>query len=162
MAYAAPAGGILCNELLHPTLPHANASRPVLPAGMTMTKARIVQQLTLLVGFLDWVDPTAPNGDLCASTKAVVQHVLDYTINNSSLLGPHGPSLGGPSNNDNDNANDNAAAAHHHYYNGFDFNNLDLATDMGGFFNFDLLDTFDWLRPEAVSTTQQQNPPHGE
>lgn len=127
MAYAAPAGGILCNELLHPTL-HA---RPV-PG---VTKARVVQQLSLLVGFLDWVNPTAPNGDLCTSTKAVVQHVLDHTLNHGG--GPLDPANGG---------------AQH----GFDFP-FDLGTDMGGFFSFDLLDTYDWLRPEALSSQQSQH-----
>lgn len=122
MAYAAPAGGILCNELLHPTL-HA---RPI-PG---MTKASVIQQLSLLIGFLDWVNPTAPNGDLCASTKSVVQHVLDHTLN------------GAPSDPSNDDA-----------HLGFDFN-FDLATDMGGFFSFDLLDTYDWLRPESMSSTR--------
>lgn len=122
MAYAAPAGGILCNELLHPTLP----TRPI-PG---VTKAAVVQQLSLLIGFLDWVNPTAPNSDLCASTKVVVQHVLDHTLN-----GPP-PDLS------------NGDAQH-----GIDFNfNLDLAADMGSLFNFDLLDTFDWLRPENMST----------
>lgn len=126
MAYAAPAGGILCNELLHPTLP----ARPV--PGI-MTRAGIVQQLSLLIGFLDWVNPTAPNGDLCASTKAVVQHVLDHTLNGSLP------------------DSSNGEARH-----GFDFN-CDFATDMGGFFNFDLLDTYDWLKPDLISSQQNQH-----
>lgn len=124
MAYAAPAGGILCLELLHPTL-HA---RPI-PG---ITKASVIQQLSLLIGFLDWVNPTAPNGDLCASTKAVVQHVLDHTLNSA----PPDPS--------------NEDVQH-----GFDFN-LDLGTDMR-FFNFDLLDTYDWLRPETLPAQQNQS-----
>lgn len=127
MAYAAPAGGILCNELLHPTL-YARSIPGV-------TKAGVVQQLSLLVGFLDWVNPLAPNGDLCASTKAVVQHVLDYTLN------------GSPTNPTGDVAQQ-----------GIDLN-FDLATDidMGGFFSFDLLDTYDWMRPETVPNQHIQN-----
>lgn len=124
MAYAAPAGGILSNELLNPTLHRA----PV-PG---VTKSGIIQQLSLLVGFLDWVNPSAPNGELCSSCKAVIQHVLDQALN--------GPPL--------DPSNDAAEQ-------GLDFN-FDLGTDMGGFFNFDLLDTFDWLRPDMSSSQQSQ------
>lgn len=123
MAYAAPAGGILSNELLNPTLHLA----PV-PG---VTKSGIIQQLSLLIGFLDWVSPSAPNGELCNSCKAVIQHVLDQALN-------------GPPIDSSNNAADQA----------FDFS-LDLGTDMGGFFNFDLLDTFEWLRPDMSSIQSQ-------
>lgn len=125
MAYAAPAGGILCNELLKPTI-----HRSPVPG---VTKSGIIQQLSLLVGFLDWVSPSAPNGQLCKSCKAVIQHVLDQALN--------GPPIASSENTASDQA--------------FDFN-LDPSMDMGGFFNFDLLDTFDWLRPELNSSQQSQ------
>lgn len=123
MAYAAPAGGILCNELLKP-MPNPTPAPDV-------TKSGIIQQLSLLAGFLDWVSPGAPNGDLCRSCKAVIQHVLDQALNGV----PTNPS-------------DGARGDH-----GFDFN-TDFGADMYGFFNFDLLDTFDWLRPEMPSSQQ--------
>ncbi|KUI62438.1 hypothetical protein VP1G_09553 [Cytospora mali] len=123
MAYAAPAGGILCNELLRPTQQHSDVAGP--------TRSSTIQQLSLLNGFLDWVSPSAPNGDLCSSCKVVIQHVLDHVLNAPQQ---------GHENADTDNA--------------FDLN-LDLSSDIdtiNGFFNFDLLDTYDWLRPEMLSS----------
>lgn len=104
MAYAAPGGGILCLELLKPT------NNP------NVRRSAIIQQLSLLVGFLAWVSPGAPNADLCANCRTVIQHVLDHTLNGI----PHEGGLGH-----------------------FDANE--------GFFNFDLLDTFGWLRAEDVA-----------
>lgn len=121
MAYAAPAGGILCNELLRPSQQHSHATG--------VTRSSIIQQLSLLNGFLDWVSPAAPNGDLCSSCKAVIQHVLDHALN-APLQG----------------SSDTVAE------NTFDFN-LNLSSDIdsiNGYFNFDLLDTYEWLRPEML------------
>ncbi|UNI23105.1 hypothetical protein JDV02_008945 [Purpureocillium takamizusanense] len=107
MGYAAPAGGVLCLELLR-------------GSGASMSRrSSVIQQLSLLVGFLDWVGPTAPNGDLCSDVKKVVRHVLDQTLNSP-----------GPDKAD-----------------GMD--SMGYLGDMNDFFNFELLDTFDWLRPDA-------------
>ncbi|KAF5608581.1 uncharacterized protein FSUBG_4509 [Fusarium subglutinans] len=76
MAFAVPGGGILCLELLSPTFQGKH------PKDSRLSRSSIVQQLSLLVGFLDWVQPSAPNGDLCASCKTVIQRVLDYHLNN--------------------------------------------------------------------------------
>ncbi|KAF5027098.1 hypothetical protein F66182_810 [Fusarium sp. NRRL 66182] len=76
MAFAVPGGGILCLELLRPTF-HGKH-----PKDSRLSRSSIVQQLSLLVGFLDWVHPSAPNGDLCASCKIVIERVLDYRLNN--------------------------------------------------------------------------------
>ncbi|KAL6796699.1 hypothetical protein J3E68DRAFT_312607 [Trichoderma sp. SZMC 28012] len=75
IAYAAPGGGIMCMELLEPTFTGAH------PKNDKITRASIIQQLSMLVAFLDWVHPPAPNADLCANCKAVIQHVLDHTLN---------------------------------------------------------------------------------
>ena len=82
-------------------------------------RSSVIQQLSLLVGFLDWVSPAAPNGDLCSDVKKVVRHVLDQTLNSP-----------GPDKAD-----------------GVD--SMGYLADMNDFFNFELLDTFDWLRPDA-------------
>lgn len=126
MAFAAPSGGVLCNELLKPSLQHT----PV-PG---VTRSGIIQQLSLLSGFLDWVSPSAPNGDLCSSCKAVIQHVLDYALN----APPTEPSSAAP---------DNA----------FDFN-LDFSSDIdaiNGYFNFDLLNTFHFEAPGLMGSSQE-------
>ncbi|KAF6818327.1 fungal specific transcription factor [Colletotrichum sojae] len=134
MAYAAPGGGILCLELLKPTLRGGNH-----PQNPKVTRSSIIQKLSLLVGFLDWVSPTAPNGDLCADCKVIIQHVLDQALNNpaaaaagaaSAAAGPDGAAGGGLL----------LPAA-------LDAMDWDFSTQLD--FNFDLLDTFDWLRPEA-------------
>lgn len=117
MSCAAPAGGILCTELLKPSPPRSRD-----PHNIGATRSSIIQQLSLLVGFLDWVGPTAPNGDLCSSTKNVIKHVLDVALNPaadaSGLLGGAGEW------------------------------DVDFSVDLNDFFNFQLLDTFDWLRPD--------------
>ncbi|KAI1479687.1 hypothetical protein F4774DRAFT_409811 [Daldinia eschscholtzii] len=117
MAYAVPAGGILCLELLKPTLhlrPHSDSR---------ITRSNIIQKLSLLVAFLDWVSPSAPNGDLCSDAKSVIQRVLDQTLNAaSSIYEP--PAV-------------------------FQW---DSSTQLD--FSFDLLDTFDWNRPDFPSSQQ--------
>lgn len=107
MAYGAPGGGILCLELLRPTF------RGTHPKSPKLSRSSIIQQLSLLIGFLDWVRPSAPNADLCADCKAVVQGVLDHNLN---VAGGEGA------------------------LETLDWEGLQLD------FNFDLLDTFDWLR----------------
>lgn len=125
MAYAAPAGGILCNELLKPTLHLAPVEG--------VTKSGIVQKLSLLIGFLSWVGPSAPNGHLCASCKTVIEHVLEHFVN------------GAPASSTSNGAADQV----------LDFNPT-FGADMDGFFNFELLDTFDWMRSEIPSSQQSQ------
>ncbi|KAL5092837.1 hypothetical protein Trisim1_000572 [Trichoderma cf. simile WF8] len=112
MAHAAPAGGILCLELLNPTFTGKH------PKDARISRSSIIQNLSLLVGFLDWVRPSAPNGDLCMDCKVIIQRVLDHTLDGSV-----------------DGNSPRAALA-------YDFPQpLD--------FNFDLLDTFDWLHTEV-------------
>lgn len=122
MSCAAPAGGILCTELLKPTLTQNTSNSNKGGGKLSATRSSVIQQLSLLVGFLDWVGPTAPNGDLCSSTKNVIRHVLDVALNPKAdatdLLGGAGEW------------------------------DVDFSVDLNDFFNFELLDTFDWLRPE--------------
>ncbi|KAM0358718.1 hypothetical protein ACHAP4_004694 [Fusarium culmorum] len=114
MAFAAPGGGILCLELLRPTFRGTHPDCPKL------SRSAIIQKLSLLIGFLDWVRPPAPNADLCADCKAVLQGVLDHNLN--------APIAGGGA---------------------LDTLDWDIPTQLD--FNFDLLDTFDWLRPEVLN-----------
>lgn len=117
MAYAVPGGGILCLELLKPTLhirPHRDPR---------ITRSSIIQKLSLLVGYLNWVSPSGPNGDLCNDAKSVIQRVLDQTLNAAPSV--HEPSA---------------------------VFNWDFSTQVD--FDFDLLDTFDWNRPDFPSGQQ--------
>jgi hypothetical protein len=108
MGHGAPAGGILCKELQKPSFRGAH------PLDAQITRSSIIQKLSLLVGFLDWVDPLAPNADLCKDCKTVIQLVLDEALNDSPPSGADQLD--------------------------FEFPGLD--------FNFDLMDSFDWLSAE--------------
>ncbi|KAI1118031.1 hypothetical protein F5Y14DRAFT_464105 [Nemania sp. NC0429] len=112
MSYAAPAGGILCMELLKP--------RPDIAEKNGMSRSKIVQKLSLLVGYLDWVDPSGPNGKLCQTCKIIIEHVLDQAINDATNTSAPPPA--------------------------FPFH-FEVPEELN--FNFDLLDTFGWLRPES-------------
>ncbi|KAF5022263.1 hypothetical protein F66182_5702 [Fusarium sp. NRRL 66182] len=88
MAYAAPGGGILCQELLRPTF------FGVHPLNPSLSRSSIVQQLSLLVAFLTWIGPSSPNRVMCTDCKAVIQRVLDQHLNttaSSASLKPLGP-----------------------------------------------------------------------
>ena len=89
-----------------------------------LSRSIIIQKLSQLVGFLDYVGPTAANIALCHNVKRIIQHVLDHELSNSS--GPFVESL----------ANGDMA----------------LSTDWNDFqfSGFDLLDTFDWVRPDST------------
>jgi hypothetical protein len=110
MAYGAPGGGILCQELLYPTFSGTHHKHPGL------TRSSIVQQLSMLIGFLDWVRPTAPNGALCADAKTVIQRTLDHGLNSTGDTVIDG---------------------------------MDWGVFPQPDFNFELLDTFEWMRTEG-------------
>ncbi|KAK2599107.1 hypothetical protein QQS21_005448 [Conoideocrella luteorostrata] len=114
MAYATPGGGILCMELLNASFSGKHTQN------LKITRSSIIQQLSLLIGFLDWVGPTGTNGDMCASCSSVIRAVLDHTLN--AKEDESWPPI-----------------------------NLDLDS-MHLDFNFELFDTFDWLRPDVPMT----------
>lgn len=75
LVYGAPAAGILCLELLRPTVPRLH------PKDTEVSRSSIIQQLSLLVALLDWVNPSAPNRDLCVDSRTIIQRVLDHHLN---------------------------------------------------------------------------------
>ncbi|TQV93799.1 C6 transcription factor [Cordyceps javanica] len=75
LSYGAPGAGVLCQELLYPTF---RGSHPLDPK---VSRSSIIQQLSMLVGFFDWVRDTAPNATLCCNCSVIIQRVLDYTLN---------------------------------------------------------------------------------
>ncbi|KAM0326240.1 hypothetical protein ACHAQA_006837 [Verticillium albo-atrum] len=128
MAYAAPSGGILCQQLLNSTVQLAtlgDASEKTPSSDPLPTRFAIIEHLFLLVGFLDRISPLAPNGDLCRDCKLVIRRVLEQSI------GDHAPA-----------ANDATAGGG----SALDAWDLDLHASVD--FNFELFDTFDWLRPD--------------
>lgn len=111
MAYAVPGAGVLCLKLLRPGGFGAQPSQGI-------PRSAIFQKLSLLVGFLGWVEPYSSNAGLCADCRAVIQAVLDHSLNQPS-----------------------------------DIPQIPLSTTDWGLsgqleFDFDLMDTFEWLRPD--------------
>ncbi|KAK6215794.1 fungal specific transcription factor [Colletotrichum tabaci] len=124
MAYAAPGGGILCQELLQPTVTGGSHAAVTDRNGNPITRSGIVQVLSLLLGFLKWVSPREASGGICAGCRDIVQRVLDEALNGN--VGPGGGAGGGE-----------------HAVGGVGWDS-EVQLD----FNFDLLDTFEWMRPE--------------
>ncbi|KAK8038662.1 FAD dependent oxidoreductase superfamily [Apiospora rasikravindrae] len=118
MGYGAPAGGVLCMELLNPTLQGAH------PKNAEISRSAIIQKLSLLVGFFEWVSPSAPNAALCENALVTIKHVLDATLNIDPTAAAAAGGQAGMAN--------------------MDWN---FSTQVD--FNFDLLDTFDWLRTDG-------------
>lgn len=113
MAYAAPSGGILCQELIR------SGPATTAPGVKTPSRFAIIEKLFLLVGFLDWVTPNAPNSDLCISCKNVIRRVLEHVTQEPA------PQAEG-------------------HFEPWNWDIGDTALD----FEFGLLDTFEWMRPE--------------
>jgi hypothetical protein len=87
MSYAVPSSGILCLELLR------QASHPQ-TYNIHFPRSEVIQSLCLLVGFLDWVRPTASRRDsnlfVTRILRRVLDRILDTTPASSDLLaGPH-------------------------------------------------------------------------
>ncbi|KAH7254750.1 hypothetical protein MRS44_016586 [Fusarium solani] len=114
LEYGAPGGGILCQELLQPTPTRSD------PRYTALTRSAIVQQLSLLVGFLDWVPPSAPAGESCADFKHLIQRVLDHHLNEPVELGARG-----------------------------NLETLGWGSLLPPPFRFGLLNSFDWLGPSV-------------
>ena len=108
-------------ELLKPRSLASESHLGANPQVLLLSRSSIVQKLSLLVGFLDWINPSAPNGDLCSECKSVIQRVLDQTLNVVST--------------------DRFAAPD-------PLDSWDFPSTQRDF-NFDLLDTYDWLRPDV-------------
>lgn len=99
-----------------------------------------------MVGFLSWVTPEAPNADLCASCKVVIQHVLDHTLNNGPVLSQQDEHQPHQQHQQQQEMNEPFLSSLGDSIGGF--------PDMEGlYFNFDLMDTFDWMRSDEVGTS---------
>lgn len=118
VGYASPAAGILCLELLHPSVDKITGSA----ATLGVSRSEVIQNLSLLNGFLGWIKPLVPSRELTNGIRRVIQRVLDQTLN--------------------------------HQANSIEpiVDIMDWGAEMGidtNDFNFELLDTFDWMRPET-------------
>lgn len=172
ISYAAPASGVLCGELLQPLRQHASDNHSI-------SRSNIIQQLSLLVGFLDWIDTSAPNARLCCAVKEAIDRVLAQVLNKpcqpchpaaraepaqpatattttsaatvGATLGVAEPGHSGGLVEMQASMGGHGAQHHYQQQQQMLLQDLDFMTsDITDFFNLDLLDTFDFLRPEPT------------
>jgi len=70
MGFGMPAVGVLCNALLQ-QVKHPEKMDFRLPC------SEVVQNLSLMIGFLNWIKPKAGNYKLCRRMAIVIKRVLD-------------------------------------------------------------------------------------
>ncbi|KAH7024511.1 uncharacterized protein B0I36DRAFT_376479 [Microdochium trichocladiopsis] len=149
MEYGAPAGGVLCLELLRPTFTGTHFK------DAKISRSSIIQSLTLLVNFLDWIKPSAPNGELCADCKVVIKRVLDHHLNNlgvpaiapSTAVGQFtadAPSQQAMLANNGDVLLASSSGSLNYVEPLHEW----MPSEDMPIFNFQLMDTFDWLRDD--------------
>ena len=152
-SYACPPAGVLCSELLRPDsfLSYAQ-THPGGGQGQTrLRRSGVVQQLSLLSGFLTSVGSNAPNARLWASVKDVICRTLDQTLNMPAAgqAGGRGGGGGGGGGGAGEGEGSSALVADQSQTTAEPWQEMfadvhvpDIFHDV---FAFELLDTFDWL-----------------
>lgn len=130
-----PSAGVLSVELLKQTkTPGKN--------NINLPRSEIIRNLSLLIGFLEWVRPAAGNYKLCAQMCHIIKHILDQILNPP----PQQPSLSQEaiSNEITQSHNPETGAA----VDAFDTTTLDSANfgDGFGLDNLEWLNDIDWSR----------------
>ncbi|KAF4635317.1 hypothetical protein G7Y89_g2788 [Cudoniella acicularis] len=75
MCYGMPSTGILCTELLK-QIQHPDQVDPT----SKLSCSEVVQNLSLMIGFLEWVRPSAGNYKLCRRMAKAIKKVLDQVF----------------------------------------------------------------------------------
>lgn len=47
---------------------------------LRIPRSEVIQNLSLLVGFLEWVRPTAANRELCGRMSVIIKRILDQVL----------------------------------------------------------------------------------
>jgi hypothetical protein len=135
MCWGVPSSGVLCVELLKQTKnPTGNTLR--------VPRSEIVQNLSLLIGFLEWVKPAAGNYQLCGRMRIIIKRILDQILNPSppsSMPATQAESADTPGYDNNAHAMGTGVLGYDP--NLFEPGTFDDATD-----NFDWLNNVDWSR----------------
>lgn len=76
MCWGVPSSGVLCVELL-------KQLKQPLPSRLRIPRSEIVQNLSLLIGFLEWVKPAAGNYQLCTRMRLIIKRILDQILDPS-------------------------------------------------------------------------------
>ena len=84
MGNATLAGAVLCVELIDPN-PASIATDEDIIFGETYSRSSIIQQLSLLVGYLNSSFPLQPYSSVASRVRAVIKKVLDHILNNTRL-----------------------------------------------------------------------------
>lgn len=79
MGYGMPSAGILCVELLR-SIKRDTKEGEEEREKVRLPRSEVVQNLSLLVGFLDWVRPSAGNYKLCGRMRQIIQRILDMVL----------------------------------------------------------------------------------
>ncbi|KAF8859114.1 hypothetical protein BDZ45DRAFT_590253, partial [Acephala macrosclerotiorum] len=136
MCWGVPSSGVLCVELLKQTKnPTGNTLR--------VPRSEIVQNLSLLIGFLEWVKPAAGNYQLCGRMRIIIKRILDQILNPSppsSMPQASQESVATPGF-DATSTNNMGSGVLGYDPNLFEPGTFDDATD-----NFDWLNNVDWSR----------------
>ena len=123
MCWGVPSSGVLCVELLKQMkVASTTAQIPRLP------RSEIVQNLSLLIGFLDWVRPAAGNYQLCARMRQIIKRILDQILNPTPPMSSAPPA--------------SQDSAQSEVGQGFDG---EVPFDPSAFGSYDGLDNLDWL-----------------
>jgi hypothetical protein len=80
IGYAAPAGAVLCMELVDPNPLDITIDGDLI-AGEDYSRSSIIQQLSLLVGFLNAPGLSHPNSSVASGVRNVIKKVLDHVLN---------------------------------------------------------------------------------
>lgn len=78
VCWGIPASGVLCVELLKQM-----KQPPDTRHTLRLPRSEIVQNLSLLVGFLEWIRPAAGNYQLCRRMALLIKRILDQILNPS-------------------------------------------------------------------------------
>jgi hypothetical protein len=128
MGYATLAGAVLCMELIDPA-PVTMSAHDSIIAGETYSRSSIIQQLSLLLGYLKTSCPSQTYCSVAHSVRGVIKKVLDHILNN--------PTVGQPV---------------------AEFEAMDFAGNWDHFLYFSASDNFDWLMEERGIEEQSGMP----
>ena len=78
MCAGVPSSGVLCVELMKQM-----KQPPGTAPSLYLPRSEIVQNLSLLIGFLEWVKPAAGNYQLCSRMRVIIKRILDQILNPS-------------------------------------------------------------------------------
>ncbi|KAK1252161.1 hypothetical protein MKX08_003348 [Trichoderma sp. CBMAI-0020] len=85
IGYAAPAGAVLCMELVDSNPMDITIDGDLI-ASEDYSRSSIIQQLSLLAGFLNAPGLSYPNGSVASGVRSVIKKVLDHVLNPTKRL----------------------------------------------------------------------------